>query len=117
MKITVLLSDDAILKELGERMAQIRLEKNLTQATLAEQAGVAKRTVERIESGKVATQFSGFLRVCRVLGILDRFEELIPAPSASPITQWKHQERKRRRASGRNPAAGATKKWTWGEPG
>ena len=33
------------------------MELNLTQANLAEQAGVSKRTVERLESGEVATRF------------------------------------------------------------
>ena len=44
-----------------------RLTQNLTQAALAERSGVAKRTIERLESGAVATQLSGFLRECRLL--------------------------------------------------
>lgn len=116
MKITTYLTDAGILRELGARLTAARLERNLTQAVLAEQAGVAKRTVERLESGQVATQLSGFLRVCRALGVLERFDALIPETAASPIAQLKLQGRKRQRASGRKAAPGESKKWTWAEP-
>ena len=115
MKIVAPLTNEVILRELGERLAGARLALNLTQAALAEQAGVAKRTVERLESGVAATQLSGFLRVCRVLGLLERLDEFIPEPTASPITQLKRQGRKRKRASSSKAASGKQKKWTWGE--
>ncbi len=114
MNITVRMTDQAILQELGERVARARIDRNLTQAALAEQSGVAKRTIERLESGESATQLSGFLRVCRTLGLLDRFELLLPEPLPSPMAQLKQQGRKRQRASGLK-AATATKKWTWAE--
>lgn len=121
-------------------MARVRLERNLTQAGLAEQAGVSKRTVERLESGEVALHLSGFVRVCRALGLADRLESFIPEPVPSPIAQLKLQGRTRRRASGQRTepkrahatpqkavpkttpkaAAKTTPKnrttWTWGEP-
>jgi transcriptional regulator with XRE-family HTH domain len=109
------LPDEAVLRELGERLTRIRLERNFTQATLAEQAGVSKRTVERLEAGEVATQLSGFLRVCRVLGLLERFDALVPEPLPSPMAQLKLQGRKRRRASGKKVGAPPPKKWTWGD--
>lgn len=92
------------------------MERNLTQAALAAQAGVAKRTVERLESGEVATQLSGFVRVCRALGLVERFDSLVPEALPSPIAQLKLQGRKRKRASGKKAAAAAPGKWTWGEP-
>ncbi len=116
MKITPQLTDEGILRELGARLAGARLGHNLTQAALAEQAGVSKRTVERLESGEVATQLSGFLRVCRALGLAERFETLVPEPAASPMAQLKQQGRKRQRATGKPAAFGVPKKWTWGEP-
>ncbi len=116
MKITPQFTDEGILRELGARLAGARLGHNLTQAALAEQAGVSKRTVERLESGEVATQLSGFLRVCRVLGLAERFETLVPVPAASPMAQLKQQGRKRQRATGKPAASGKPKQWTWGEP-
>jgi len=114
MKIAAQLTDQVILKTIGERLAAARIERNLTQAALAEQAGVAKRTVERLESGAVATQLSGFLRVCRALGILERLDDFLPEPTVSPMALLKRQGQKRLRASTKKAAA-KPKKWTWGE--
>jgi transcriptional regulator with XRE-family HTH domain len=110
------LTDEAVLKELGGRLAGARIEQNLTQAVLAEQAGVSKRTVGRLESGEVATQLSGFLRVCRALGLLERLEILLPEPTPGPMAQLKQAGRKRQRATGKRAAPEKTGKWTWGEP-
>jgi len=115
MKMTKQATDEAILAELGGRLAKIRLERNLTQAQLAEQAGVSKRTVERLESGAVATQLSGFIRVCRVLDVIEQFDRLIPEPLPSPVAQLKLRGRKRRRASGTKATKPVTKKWQWGD--
>lgn len=104
-----------MLAELGGRLARIRLDRNLTQAQLAVQAGVSKRTVERLEAGAVATQLSVFIRVCRVLGVLDRFETLIPEPVPSPVAQLKLRGRQRRRASTVKTRKSSARKWQWGD--
>jgi transcriptional regulator with XRE-family HTH domain len=115
MKINKQATDEIILRELGGRLAQARLERNLTQAQLADQAGVSKRTVERLESGSVATQLSGFLRVCRVLGMMERFDLLIPEPVPSPMEQLKLHGRRRKRASTSRRMKAIPKKWQWGD--
>jgi transcriptional regulator with XRE-family HTH domain len=104
-----------ILGELGGRLAKIRLDRNLTQAQLATQAGVSKRTAERLESGAVATQLSGFIRMCRVLDMIERFDLLVPEPVPSPVEQLKLAGRKRQRASAAKPAKFPAKKWQWGD--
>lgn len=115
MKIQSKITSEALLKLIGERLARLRLSKNLTQKQLAEQAGLGLRTVQRLELGLAATQLSGFVRVCQVLGLVERFDVLIPEEPASPIAQLKLQSRKRQRSRSRKAATGATKKWTWGE--
>ena len=115
MKISAQIPDQALLLELGHRLTAARLAQNLTQAALAERAGVAKRTVERLESGAVATQLSGFLRVCRALGLIEGLETLVPEQAASPMAQLKLQRYKRQRASKVKVAQIKPKKWTWGE--
>jgi transcriptional regulator with XRE-family HTH domain len=104
-----------LLKLIGKRIAQLRLSKNMTQEQLAEQAGLGLRTVQRLELGQSATQLSGFVRVCRVLDLTDRFDTLLPEPPVSPIAQLRLQSRQRKRATGRKAVAPAAKKWTWGE--
>jgi len=116
MKISTDLTDHAILHELGQRLSAIRIDRNLTQAALADQAGVSKRTVERLESGEVAIQLSSFVRICRVLDVLKRFEMLVPEQAPSPMAQLKLQGRKRQRATGKEVAPAPSKQWTWGEP-
>ena len=116
MKISAQLTDEAVLQQLGGRLAELRIEHNLTQAALAEQAGVSKRTIERLESGEVATQLSGFLRVCRALGLLERFETLLPESVPGPMAQLKQSGRKRQRATGKRGVTEKPREWTWGEP-
>lgn len=117
MKIKENATDDAVLAEIGKRLTQTRLTSNLTQAQLAEQAGVSKRTVERLEAGAVATQLSGFIRVCRVLDLLERFDALIPESVPSPMAELKLRGKQRQRASGGKTAkpASLAKKWHWGD--
>ena len=107
-------SDEPLLARLGERVAQLRISKNLTQAELAQQAGLGLATVQRLEQGAAATQLAGFVRVCRVLGVVDGFDALLPAPQASPLAQLKLQGKPRQRASKAKTAKPAAP-WTWGD--
>lgn len=116
MKIDPKMTDQALLRLLGERLSGIRLARNLTQQQLAEQAGLGLRTVQRLELGAAATQLSGFIRVCRALGLVENLEKFIPQPVVSPMAQLKQAGRKRQRATGRKAAMGGSKPWTWGEP-
>lgn len=116
MRITSQLSDEVILREIGSRLAAARLARNLTQAALAEEAGVSKRTIERLESGEVAARLSALVRVCRALHMAERLDALVPAPAASPVEQLKLAGRRRKRASGRRSrSTSATWTWTWGD--
>lgn len=116
MQIDSQMTDDAVLRLLGGRLAALRLARNLTQQQLAEQAGLGLRTVQRLELGAAATQLSGFIRVCRVLGLVENLELLVPETPESPMAQLKQAGRKRQRATGRRKSPGRAKKWTWGEP-
>lgn len=110
------LADDGVLQELGARLAAARLARDQTQAELAAEAGVSKRTLERLETGQAATQLSGFVRVCRALRLLDRLDALIPAAAAaSPLVELERKGKRRRRASG-GKIEKPRKPWTWGEP-
>lgn len=114
MNISKLLTDEAILVELGARIAQRRLELQLTQADLAEQAGVAKRTVERIEAGASA-QMSSMIRILRVLDGLPGLERMIPAAVPRPMDLLKRQGKARQRVSKRRAADQAEAPWSWDE--
>lgn len=112
MKISKLISDDGILTEIGERISRRRLEQSLTQAQLAEQSGVSKRTVERIEAG-ASTQVSSLIRIFRVLNLLPAFNQMIPEVAPEPIDILRHKGKTRQRASTRKQSKQMKKEWSW----
>lgn len=112
MKIEKELGDETVLMELGDRLAQRRLERQLTQAELAEQAGVSKRTVERIEAG-ATTQMSTMIRIFRILELLDRLDDLVPEGGPRPMDLLKLKGAARQRASGRRKKK-PDGEWSWG---
>jgi transcriptional regulator with XRE-family HTH domain len=113
MKISNDISDRAAIEEIGRRLARRRIDMNLTQARLAEQAGVGKRTVERLESGESA-QLTSVLRILRVLQLLPGIEALLPEPGIRPMELIERRGKSRRRAAGKKTAP--TSKWEWKEP-
>ena len=106
-------TNEPLLGIIGERLAARRLARNLTQAQLAKEAGVGLRTVQRLESGTDGAHLAAFLRVARVLGLIDQIDALIPDSEPSPIEQLKSRRRQRKRASGAPPAPASPKTWTW----
>jgi transcriptional regulator with XRE-family HTH domain len=113
MDISNLTTDEAVLAELGHRLTQRRIDAGLTQADLADQAGVGKRTVERIEAGQSA-QMTSLVRIFRVLDLLATLDELLPATGPGPIDQLRHQGRRPQRVSKRREKS-TNDDWTWGE--
>lgn len=110
-------SDDVLMAELGKRLARYRLNKNMTQAQLAEEAGVSKLTVLRLENGQ-GTQTDNLFRIIRSLGLLENMDAFVPKPAASPIEQLKLQGKVRKRAS-TSQTEKATENpddaWSWGD--
>ena len=96
-------SDAATLAEIGTRIAARRLNRQWRQADLAFEAGVSKRTVERIEAG-VSVQTVLLLRVLRALGLLDRLDALVPADGPSPMELLALQSKRRKRGRRAGPA-------------
>ncbi|MEY4641052.1 MAG: hypothetical protein RLZZ227_1046 [Pseudomonadota bacterium] len=105
------LSDTSVLLELGQRLAQLRLNRNLTQQALAREAGISLRTLHRIESGE-PSQTANLVRLLRALGLLDNLEALVPEAPASPMQQLKLKGKVRQRASSTGSAT-VSEPWTW----
>lgn len=114
MKITSLLTDDAVLSELGARIASRRVELQLTQAAVAEQAGIAKRTLERMEAGQTS-QLATLVRVLRALDAASGLDSLIPESGPRPMDLLQRKGKVRQRASGRRTAKPTGKPWRWDE--
>lgn len=98
MRFADLATDEQLLAELGRRLERLRLSRNVTQAGLAEAAGVGLRTLKRLEAGEGATA-ANLLRTLRALELLDGLEHLLP-PASAPAED---APRERRRASRARP--------------
>jgi transcriptional regulator with XRE-family HTH domain len=118
MRIESRLTDETVLTELGERLARVRLGRDLTQRQLGQRAGVARTVVQRIETGEPVTT-ANLIRVLRALDMLDALDRLIPESVPSPVQAFKLQGRQRRRASGahgrRAKPADDDGPWRWGD--
>ena len=114
MEITSHPSDHAALQALGRRLARHRLNRNLTQAALAAQAGVSTPTVQRIEQGH-SSQAVNLVRILRALGLLGNLDALVPEPAISPIQQARMRGRIRQRASSPSGKPEPSADWSWGD--
>lgn len=85
MKFSIVATPQETVREIGRRVAALRLARNMTQAELAARAGLPKRAVERLETGTGRPSLEGFVQICCALALQDRFETLLPEQSPSPM--------------------------------
>ena len=111
MKITNTLSDAAVMEEFGSRLARLRIDKGYSQKDLAEQAGIGKRTLERLENG-MQVQSRSIIRVLRSLELLDRCENILPSVTLRPMEILGKREKPRMRVSTKETEP---ESWEWGE--
>lgn len=88
----------ALAAEIGERLKQARLNRNLTQADVAALAGVARKTVLNAEKGKV--QLDIMIAILMALDLTGQLDLFLPKQEISPLQLAKLQGKKRQRASG-----------------
>ena len=105
--------DAEVLSLLGRRLAAERLRRNQTQAALAEEAGVSRATIKRLEAGR-STQMTNLVRVLRALDLLANLDALVPPPEVRPLDELERGGRVRRRASTRR-ASETGEPWKWGD--
>jgi transcriptional regulator with XRE-family HTH domain len=116
MRMEHLGSERAILEELGRRLRDARLERNLSQAELAQNAGIGRVTLQRMEAGE-SPSLINLIRVLRTLDLLDGLDRLLPEAGPSPIDEVKRRGQRRQRAgSGRATDAEPPRRgWRWGD--
>jgi len=93
-------SDKAVLRDLGQRLRQARLRRNLSQQQLANRAGLNRTTVSEYERG-ASTSTLTLVQVLRALEMLDELAGFLPDPGPSPLELARSQGRQRQRATGR----------------
>jgi len=98
---------------LCKRLESIRLSRNITQAQLAEEAGVSPRTIGRLEKGQ-GVSMDTFIRIMMALNIQQNLEALMPDPTVRPIERVGIGAGERKRA---RPAKSIDElpTWSWGD--
>ena len=111
MQFDELMTDAAVLAELGHRLERHRLERNWTQAELAAEAGIGQATVQRAERGE-SVQMTSMIKLLRTLGLLGGLDVAVPESIDLPIAQLEREQRRAggapavaRGASGSRPAS------------
>jgi len=106
-------TSDQIEAALCKRLESIRLSRNITQAQLAEEAGVSPRTIGRLEKGQ-GVSVDTFIRIMITLGIQQSLESLLPDPTVRPIERVGISAGERKRA---RPTQSSNERptWSWGD--
>lgn len=112
------ITDAAIVRELGRRVALHRVARDLTQEELADAAGVGRSTVQRIEGGE-SIQLTSFVKLMRALDRLEALDGVLAASLRSPLADLERERGRRRRVrhgrAERDAVAADDGAWTWGD--
>jgi transcriptional regulator with XRE-family HTH domain len=79
-------------RQTAEHLAAWRKLRGLTQAQLADRAGVARGTVQRMEAGDMGVSVENFLRIVRALGLLENVPSALD-PLTSDVGRLRSNER------------------------
>jgi len=102
MPIDYILSNDtSICKELGSRIKALRLKHNLRQKDVADETGLSRDSIKRLERG--AGSLLTLIAVLRCLHALDQLDLFIQPTQLDPISIADMQGKVRVRASGGKP--------------
>src|SRR5574344_2273911 len=85
------LSDERLLKMVGEFIKFHRVERNIDQSVLALDAGISRSTLSLMENGK-PVMFPSIVRVLRVLDLLYLFNAFKVENVVSPMAMLKLQQ-------------------------
>lgn len=93
------LTDDMIIKTIGDFVRSVRLNKNLTQEQLSERSGVHRTTIGDLELGRRSTLLT-LIQVLRSLDQLGTLKNFKVSVEVSPLELAKQKIDHRKRASG-----------------
>ena len=91
------ISPAAIAEELGNRLKQVRLNADISQAELAARTGLNRRTILNAEKGNV--QLKNLVAILVSLEMADQLNLFLPVQEISPLQLAKLKGQKRQRAS------------------
>ena len=77
-------TNDAIMRQIGSKLKELRIERNMKQTELADASGVSVFTISSVENGK-ATSLLIIIQLLRALEHLDYLENFFQEEAISPI--------------------------------
>ena len=104
------MSDNALVKKIGEFVRFHRLEQNKSQEELARAAGISRSTLSLLENGETVT-LATLIQVLRVLDQLQVMDVFVVHENTSPLALAKIEQGKRLRVVRRN--SGNQEKSDW----
>ena len=81
-------TNEAIIRQIGSKLKELRIEKNMKQAELADASGVSVFTISSVENGKV-TSLLTIVQLLRALEHLDYLDRFVREETISPIAYAK----------------------------
>lgn len=88
-------TDKQVLRSLGERIKQARLNQDMAQEELADRSGIGLRTINRIEKGEENYNVLSLIAIARALGKTEQIEGLFPKV-INPLLATQHKPQKQR---------------------
>lgn len=82
------LTNDAIMRQIGTKLKELRIGKNMKQTELSDASGVSVFTISSVENGK-ATSLLTIVQLLRALGHLDYLDVFFQEDTISPIAYAK----------------------------
>lgn len=92
------LTNDAIMRQIGSKLKELRIEKNMKQAELSDASGVSVFTISSVENGKASSLLT-IVQLLRALEHLDYLDLFFQEETISPIAYaklLKNNKRKQR---------------------
>jgi len=98
-------SPEELQVELGRRIRQLRLYRNLDQRAVAEKGGIARAALQNLEAGR-GSSVQTLVRTLKALNFLEGIEILAPEPTVNPLALLKTRKPPQRARRSRNPKVG-----------
>jgi putative transcriptional regulator len=97
-------TDQVLALTVGERLKTLRLKRNISLETVAENAAISRQTLHLLLNQGKGTLIN-LIAVLRAIGELERLSSLMEEVRPSPLQIIKMEGKKRRRASGTRGAS------------
>lgn len=90
------LTDDAIMRQIGSKLKELRIIKGMKQTELSVASGVSVFTISAVENGKTTSMLT-VIQMLRALEYLDFLNQFFQQQEMSPIAYAKLMEKNKRK--------------------